>query len=132
MKIERIYYTASPVIRSTSTGTIPTSDILSLFKNVVEFLNRATNLCTNFSLFLVFVLCIVLNTTIMTNRSLKRGKRLVYSGIGWVNTTRRTLMSSSPVSPLRGSTTRRTLLFFSCLISPGFYNSKNSDEFFEL
>ena len=34
---------------------------------------------------------IVLNTTIMTNRSLKRGKRLVYLGIACVNTTSKNL-----------------------------------------
>ena len=32
MKIEPIYYTAFPIIRSTSTGTIPTNNILSLLK----------------------------------------------------------------------------------------------------
>jgi hypothetical protein len=47
---------------------------------------------------------IVLNTTIITNRSLKKGKRLAYSGIDVLTLLRRTLMSSSPVSPLRGST----------------------------
>ena len=56
MKIEPVYYTASPVIRNTSTGTIPTSDILSLLK---MWWNSGWSDKFVYKLFVVFDFCAI-------------------------------------------------------------------------
>jgi hypothetical protein len=67
---------------------------------------------------------IVLNTTIITNRSLKRGKRLAYSGIDVLTLQRRTLQFFSTLTTSWFDNSKILFRIFSCLISPRFDNLK--------